>query len=210
MPDVTGEPVLISSLNQLAFCARRFGLMFVDGLWQENEHTVLGTLLHENADEPSIETDSGVTTITSLPIFSDAHGLMGRADVVEVIAGRHFPVEYKKGRRKSFDNDDIQLCAQALCLEEMFNEVIVEGSIYHATSRKRRKVIIDDALREKTIAMIDQARNILETGLVAPAVFHSWCEECSLFQLCMPEITEKNSIGSVLKYQKQIWETKAD
>src|SRR6266508_3366071 len=105
------ELVSISALNQYVFCPRRCALMHVEGIWRDNEHTVIGSLLHDHADEPGYAADDGETV----------------------------PVEYKKGKRRSFENDDIQLCAQALCLEEMFACEVSRGFIYHAASRRRRE-----------------------------------------------------------------------
>ena len=114
------EPVLISSLNDYVFCPRRCAFHQIEGVWADNEHTVISSLLHERADEPGYETDAGVTLLRALPLVSGRYGLTGRADIVEVREDGYIPVEYKKGKRRKFDNDDVQLCAQALCLEEMF------------------------------------------------------------------------------------------
>src|SRR6266581_4919213 len=131
------EPVMISALNQYVFCPRRCALMHVEGIWSDNEHTTIGTLLHDHTDEPGYETDGAVTLLRALPLYSSHYGLVGKADIVEMRAGVPAPVEYKKGKRRQFENDDIQLCAQALCLEEMFGVAVTEGCIYHAAKRFR-------------------------------------------------------------------------
>ncbi|MCI0419164.1 MAG: CRISPR-associated protein Cas4, partial [Acidobacteria bacterium] len=110
------ERVPISALNQYLFCPRRCALMHVEGIFIENEHTILGSLLHDHSDEPGYETDEGVTVLRALPLFSDRYGLTGKADIVELGGGTPLPVEYKKGKKRHFENDDVQLCAQALCL----------------------------------------------------------------------------------------------
>lgn len=137
---MSSEPVMISALNQYVFCPRRCALMHVEGIWHDNTHTTIGALLHDHTDPPGYETDGAVTVLRALPLYSSHYGLVGRADIVEMRAGTPTPVEYKKGKRRRFDNDDIQLCAQALCLEEMFDVSVTEGCIYHAASKRRRQV----------------------------------------------------------------------
>jgi CRISPR-associated exonuclease Cas4 len=109
--------VSIASLNQFVFCPRRCALMFVEGIWEDNTHTLEGTLLHEHTDEAGYETDGNAKLLRTLPLFSNRYGLSGKADIVEIHQTEIIPVEYKKGKKRRFENDDIQLCAQGLCLE---------------------------------------------------------------------------------------------
>src|SRR2546430_8270868 len=151
-PESEVEPMLISALNQYVFCPRRCALMFVEGIWDDNEHTAIGSLLHDHTDEPGYETEAGVMLLRALPLFSHRYGLSGKADIVEGQKlkddrGKHklyAPVEYKKGKRRKWDNDEVQLCAQAFCLEEMFETEVPRGFIYHAASKRRREVIFDE------------------------------------------------------------------
>ncbi len=186
------EPVPISALNQMLFCPRRCALMHVEGIWVENEHTVMGTLLHDNVDRRGYETACGVTLLRALPLRSDRYGLSGRADIVEIHDGTYAPVEYKKGRRRRFDNDDVQLCAQALCLEEMFACEVPVGYVFHAASKRRREVIFDWKLRAQTIDTIDRVRELLASGETPAAVLLPRCDGCSLRGICMPEITDRS------------------
>jgi CRISPR-associated exonuclease Cas4 len=183
------EPVLISALNQYVFCPRRCALMHIEGIWADNEHTVIGSLLHEHTDEPGYETDGDVTLLRALPLYSTRYGLAGKADVVELRQGRPCPVEYKKGRRRQFENDDIQLCAQALCLEEMFGATVTEGFIYHAASKRRRRVVFDEQLRAETIRTIEAVRQMLADACVPAAELKPRCDGCSLRGVCLPELS---------------------
>jgi CRISPR-associated exonuclease Cas4 len=198
------EVVAISALNQHVFCPRRCALMHVEGIWRDNEHTVIGSLLHDNADEPGYETADGVTLLRALPLYSERYGLTGKADIVELQDGEPIPVEYKKGKRRRFENDDIQLCAQAFCLEEMFACEVSRGFIYHAASRRRREVIFDWRLREETAAAIKAVRGMLAAGCVPAAELKPRCDGCSLRGVCMPELTGLAASPELLEYQRKL------
>ena len=200
------EPVLISALNQYVFCPRRCALMHVEGIWSDNEHTTIGTLLHDHTDEPGYETDGDVTLLRALPLYSLRYGLVGRADVVEMRAGVPTPVEYKKGKRRQFENDDMQLCAQALCLEEMFDVAVTDGCIYHAASKRRRKVAFDERLRRETLQTIDAVRRLLAEERVPPAILKPRCDGCSLRGICLPELTGADaSMARQVEYQRHLY-----
>jgi len=203
---MASEPVLISALNQYVFCPRRCALMHIEGIWSDNEHTTVGSLLHDHADEPGYETDGAVTLLRALPLYSSRYGLVGKADIVEMRAGVPAPVEYKKGKRRQFENDDIQLCAQALCLEEMFGVAVTEGCIYHAASKRRRKVVFDEKLRSETLQTIDAVRRLLADIHVPPAVLKPRCDGCSLYSICLPELTGAGaSAERQERYQRQLF-----
>ena len=122
------DPLPLSLLNDYLYCPRRAALKAIEGWWGENEHTVIGSLAHEHADLPGYEVARGVTLLRALPVWSERLGLSGKCDIVERHQnGSLVPVEYKKGRRRTFENDDAQLCAQALCLEEMFGAAVQNG-----------------------------------------------------------------------------------
>lgn len=201
------ENVLVSSLNQYCFCPRRCALIHVEGVFENNEHTIKGSLLHDHTDTPGYETtEDGATILRALPLFSKKHGLVGKADVVEMKDEQPTPVEYKKGRKKKWDNDDIQLCAQAFCLEEMFDTKIPTGFIYHAGSKKRREVFFDESLRKKTIETINAVRQMIRDKNVPPAILLPHCDGCSLRKICMPELTG-TKMETANKYGKTLWET---
>ncbi|MGB7549636.1 MAG: CRISPR-associated protein Cas4 [Terracidiphilus sp.] len=184
----------LSLLNDFLFCPRRAALKAVDGCWGENVHTVKGDLAHEHADLPGYEVAKGVKLLRALPVFSDRLGLSGKCDIVEQNAeGTLSPVEYKKGPRRKFINDDAQLCAQALCLEEMFGKAVLRGAVFHAASRRRRDVEFTPQLRRTIEEAISALHTLVETGTVPPAVFKTACEECSLYEICLPKLTSRPS-----------------
>lgn len=191
----------LSLLNDFLYCPRRAALKAVEGYRGENIHTVLGDQVHEHADLNGFEVARGVTLLRALPVWSDRLGLSGKCDIVEAEpenARRRVcpgnvkslrPVEYKKGRKRPFENDDVQLCAQGLCLEEMFGISISSGAIFHAQSKRRREVVFTDDLRAKTERAIHDLRDLLEEDHILRAIYKPQCSECSLYHLCLPEIT---------------------
>ena len=149
------EPLPLSALNHLLYCERRCALIHIEGVFEENAFTLEGSLRHEAADTPGYETRSGVRAVRALPLYSRRLGLSGRADIVEFSrapGGRELPcpIDYKRGARRRWENDDVQLCAQALCLEEMLGVEVPRGAIFHAASKRRREVEFAPQLREAT------------------------------------------------------------
>mgnify|MGYP001610427680 CR=1 FL=1 len=199
------DPLPLSALNDFLYCQRRAALKFIEGLRGANEHTVLGDLAHEHVDSPGYEQRAGWELLRALPLFSDKLGLTGKADLVEVrcadfetqIPERKSPmprritearpVEYKKGPKRRFDNDEVQLCAQALCLEEMFEVAIESGAIYHAASARRTEVAFDASLRARTIQAISDLRALLLSSAAPAAELKPQCDGCSLHEICLPE-----------------------
>lgn len=183
------DPLPLSALNDFLYCPRRAALKFIEGWRSENTHTVIGDLHHENADLPGYEVAKGVKLLRALPVFSERLGLSGKCDIVEQRPdGSLYPVEYKKGKRRQFDNDDAQLCAQALCLEEMFQQKIAGGAVFHAASKRRREVEFTPELRALTEKGVADLRALLEAGTVPLVPYEPRCEECSLFEICLPKI----------------------
>jgi len=203
------ERIPLSAINQYLFCNRRAALIHIDGIFVDNEHTLLGDIAHEHADLPGYEIAEGAKLLRALPVWSERLGLNGKCDIVEVELGSTSnlkseaadwksrgiaalrPVEYKKGKRRKFDNDDAQLCAQALCLEEMFRTHIERGAIFHAASKRRREVEFTPELRQLTETAIADLHALIESGKIPPAIFKPQCEECSLFEICLPQITSR-------------------
>lgn len=197
MPKELKEPpeiIPISLLNDFLYCHRRAALKLIEGWRSANEHTIRGDIVHEHADLPGYEVARGVKLLRALPIFSERLGLNGKCDIVEQRPdGSLFPVEFKTGRRRRFENDDAQLCAQALCLEEMFSQPIHAGAIFHADSKRRREVAFTPELRGAVLSALDALRALLTSGEVPPPVFKDACEECSLFGLCLPKAIENQA-----------------
>ncbi len=184
------DPIPLSLLNDYLYCQRRAALKAIEGWRGTNEHTVIGGSVHEQADVSGYENIRGVTLLRALPIWSDRLSLSGRCDIVERHSdGSLVPVEFKKGRRRKFDNDDAQLCAQALCLEEMFGLDISQGAIFHARSKRRRKIVFTEKLRHFTEQAIEAMHRLIEKEVVPNAIHKPQCSECSLFDYCLPEIT---------------------
>lgn len=189
------EPTPLSALNHHLYCARRAYLIHAERVFVDNEHTLLGDLAHEAVDTPGYEHRAGWELLRALPLFSDTLGLSGKADLVEVrrdpadathIAAAR-PVEYKKGPSRRWSNDQVQLCAQALCLEEMFGLRIESGLIFHAASAKRDEVVFDAQLRSLTLATLDALRATLARAAAPAAVLTPRCDGCSLRPACLPE-----------------------
>jgi CRISPR-associated exonuclease Cas4 len=180
----------ISALEHHMYCPRQCALIHVDGLWEDNEHTVRGQRGHRRADAPDdSRRERRKRVLRALAIWSERLGLTGRADVVEVEPdGRLFPVEYKIGRRHG-DAAHIQLCAEAMCLEEMFGVEVPSGGLWLSGPRRRLPVTFDDALRITTLRMIDEVRaSLLAPGLPA-AIDDPRCTHCQLRDACLPEMT---------------------
>jgi CRISPR-associated exonuclease Cas4 len=200
------ELLPLSLLNDYLYCPRRAALKIVEGWRAENKHTVLGDIVHEHADLPGYEVAKGIKLLRALPVFSDRLGLNGKCDIVEQHSGGSLcPVEYKKGKRRQFENDDAQLCAQALCLEEMFNAGIPRGAVFHAESKRRREVEFTPELRTLTEEAIQQLHRLLALEQVPPAEFKPACEECSLFKICLPRVTSQPA--SLRRAAAQLFET---
>lgn len=181
-------PVLVSMLSQYAYCPRRCAIMFVEQMYEDNEYTLRGQAIHEGVDEPGWLTQDGHRVERALLIWSEKLGLQGKCDAVLFLQdGTPYPVEYKSGKRSYKRADDIQLCAQAMCLEEMFGKPVPEGAIYYFSSRKRRNVPFDSALRQMTLHTIEQVRLLLRSLHMPPPVNDSRCPNCSVVGLCLPE-----------------------
>lgn len=181
----------ISALQHLLFCARQCALIHIEGLWAENRFTVEGRHVHRKAHDGPNETRQGVRTARGLALRSFRLGLAGVADVVEFRptpegATVPFPVEYKRGRPKSHDADRVQLCAQALCLEEMLGAVIPAGALFYGKTRRRLGVKFDATLRGLTEQTCERLHALIASGKTPRAVRELKCDRCSLFELCLP------------------------
>jgi len=195
-PPAPPTQIPISALNHFTFCPRRCALIHVEGVFEENASTLGGRVAHENVDDAGFEERPGVRIVRGLPLFSDRLGLSGRADVVEfrTAAGGPeipYPVEYKRGARRQWKNDDLHACAQGLCLEEMFGVAVARGAIFHLASRRRREVEFTPDLRSAVGRALEEVRRLLAGGTTPPAIRQPHCDGCSLHSLCLPEITEQ-------------------
>lgn len=215
-PDWGGErePIPLSAINQYLFCPRRAALIHLEGIFEDNEHTLRGDIVHEHSDLPGYEVAKGVLLWRALPVWSERLGLSGKCDIVEVELDTNpkseirnpkslRPVEFKLGKRRKWENDDAQLCAQALCLEEMFGIPVPRGAIFHADSKRRREVEFTAELRARTERAIAELHALLASSEISnrnseipklpAAVWRPACEECSLFDVCLPKATAQTS-----------------
>lgn len=192
------EALSISYLNALEYCPRRFYYECVLHEFIENAHVVEGNMRHERSDSGTTTTEDGVTTKRRIWVWSDRLQLSGFADVVEEQDGHVVPIEYKKGKMGEWLNDHVQLCAQALCLEEMLDCTILLGYIFYFGSAHREEVVFTEELRQHTEQAIQQAFLLIEQGQLPPPLvgkatkrstlptLHPRCKDCSLEPLCLP------------------------
>lgn len=187
MPD---EPTIaISALQHWSYCPRQCALIHVEQVFSENLFTSRGRAVHALVDEPGAENAGTVCIERAMPLWSDALGLSGRADLVEFAKdGTPYPVEYKHGPRRAKRHDELQLVGQAICLEEMTGRQVPEGAIFHFSSRRRRKVQITEPLRIETRQTITAVRAMLSKPHLPPPANDKRCRYCSLIKLCQPAI----------------------
>lgn len=185
---MTDESLPISALQHWLFCPRQCALIHVERLWEENSLTAEGRVLHERADEGAPESRKGMRVLRSVQIASARLGVHGVADVVEFRGGQPYPVEYKRGRPKAHRADEVQLCAQSICLEEMTGLAVPEGALFYGTRRRRQVVAFDAELLRLTARVAGEARAAMVTGKLPPPVHDPGrCEGCSLNMLCRPQ-----------------------
>ena len=187
MPDAT-DPIMLSALEHYAYCPRQCALIHVEQVWSENLYTMRGQDVHERVHDDSSHELAGVRLESSLPVWSRVLNLTGKADLVEFHGEQPYPVEYKSGRRKRGTPEIIQLCAQAICLEEMFSVAVPKGALFWHGSRERQEVVFTDAMREQVKRVTQAVREMLEQRITPPPVNDKRCENCSLKESCIPYI----------------------
>lgn len=178
----------LSALEHYAYCARQCALIHVEQVFDENVFTLRGRAVHEHVDEPGTAEEDGVRVERALPLWSHRYGLTGKADIVEFHEGVPYPVDYKHGAKRAKTHDDLQLCGQALCLEEMLGVAVPSGAIYHFGSRRRREVLFTSSLRDTTLRTVEQVRAMLRENRLPPAPNDARCPNCSLIETCMPKV----------------------
>jgi len=207
----------LSSLQHLSFCPRQWGLIHLEGIWSENVSTLEGRFLHEKSDGYATEAWADVRIARGLRLRSLRLGLSGKADVVEFhrmpkaegsrkgirLAGARglwtpYPVEYKRGRPKMGHWDEVQLCAQALCLEEMLDVVVPEGALFYGKTRRRHEVRFVAPIREEPEALAGELHELSGKGVTPAVEYSSRCKGCSIMDACLPLVAGKKR--SVIKY----------
>ncbi|WP_297480633.1 CRISPR-associated protein Cas4 [Ferrovum sp.] len=188
MENPSDEVVALSALQHWIYCPRQCGLIHLEQVFEDNVHTARGQAVHHLVDTPGYEIKSGVRVERALPVWCDRLNLIGKADLVEFyVDGSVYPVEFKHGAKRQKLHDDIQLAAQAICLEEMLKHPVPKGAIFHATSHRRREVTITPELRQLVGETADAIRAMLASGKLPPPANDARCNECSLKDICQPE-----------------------
>lgn len=199
----------VSALQHLVFCERQCALIHVEQAWSENRLTAEGRILHERVHERGQESRGNVRKEFGVPLRSLRLGLVGVADVVEFHrAGTNdvwkpFPIEYKRGKPKADRCDEVQLCAQAMCLEEMLEREIAAGAIFYGRIRRRHDVTFADQLRKETEQMAFRLHELIRSRRTPPAQYAPRCKRCSLYSVCMPKLGKKSSVA---EYMAQVVE----
>jgi CRISPR-associated exonuclease Cas4 len=184
----------LSALQHLLFCERQCALIHIEQVWSENLFTAEGRIMHERVDSGGRESRGTVRLAYGLSLHSFRLGLVGKADVVEfhrTEAGdwQPFPVEHKRGRAKKENWDRVQLCAQALCLEEMLGLAVPAGALFYGKSRRRQDVVFNAELREEVEVAANRLHELVCSGRTPPVRYEKKCESCSLINICMPKVT---------------------
>lgn len=206
------ELVPLSALQHLIFCERQCALIHVEQLWIENLYTAEGRIMHEKTDSGIRESRGNVRIEYGMPLRSLRLGLVGKADVVEFHLIKEkpkqkwqaFPVEYKRGKPKKDNCDKVQLCAQAMCLEEMLNVDIFEGALFYGKTRRRQDVEFNKGLRQETENAAKRVHELIRAGKTPKPEYTSKCDSCSFVGICLPKTIQKNR--SVNRYLKQAME----
>ncbi len=193
------KTLYLSRLQHYLFCPRQFALIELECAWEENLFTAEGQVMHEKVNSGGHETRGDIKTVRTLRLGHEALGLEGVADVVEYHTDDTgtkipFPIEYKRGKPKSHRADEVQLCAQALCLEDMHDCIVPKGALFYGKTRRRHAVDFDEELRQITLDAINECRHIIESGQTSkPNYSTSKCRNCSLKDVCHPKIFNKNA-----------------
>ena len=190
---INTEPVVqIAAIEHYSYCPRQCALIYGDTIWAENSHTIRGTRAHRRADDPEASrTERGHQMLRSVPLWSEQYGLAGRSDIVELHpSGVVYPVEYKTGVRHGVAAD-LQLCAQAICLEEMLGVSITKGAVWYGRTRRRHPVRFTEVLRAQTLEIVEIIRAQIISGSLPKAVNDSRCSQCQLVNHCLPEVVSR-------------------
>lgn len=196
------ELIPISALQHWAYCPRQCALIHIEQVWSENVFTAQGRGLHEKVHDAETETRDGVRIVRGLRLHSLVLGLVGQADVVEFVPAesgvalpgcdgfwRPYPVEYKRGKPKLDASDEMQLCAQAICLEEMLGADIDEGALFYGRPRRRKKIAFTEVLRRQTQQAAAEVHELFRRGQTPKVAYSKKCPSCSLVKVCMPKTT---------------------
>lgn len=196
--DEIENPIPLSALQHAVYCLRQAALIHLERLWEENLLTAQGRVLHETIDEPAAHRRKDVRRVNAMALSCRRLGIAGTADLVEFRAGQNgesaYPVEFKRGKPKPHRADEVQLCAQALCLEEMTGRPVSEGALFYAETKRRKPVVFDPELRRLTEETIAALAQVFATGQTPAAHYRAeTCRACSLLDLCRPKAGAKSA-----------------
>ena len=189
------NPILISALEHYGYCPRQCALIHREQTYDENIFTLQGNAVHERVDRPGTAVAGEIRSEYAVPLWSTSLGVVGKADLVEFRGDTPYPVEYKHGPARRGTPSELQLCAQAMCLEEMLGLEVPKGAIYHHSSRRRREVLFTDNLRGAVEQAVTDVRRILSENVLPQAPADSRCRNCSLIESCLPfVVSDKEGI----------------
>ena len=209
--------LMISGIQHFRFCRRQWALIHVEQQWEENVHTIIGEVMHKRAHDPYLrEKRKDTIVVCALPVASKTMGVSGECDIVEFhrcddgirLFGHRglysvYPIEYKKGKPKNADEDQLQLTAQAMCLEEMFTTTISEGAIYYGEIKRREVVEFTEDLRNNVVEIFQEMHQYYTTKYTPKVKKSKACSSCSLKEICLPSLEKSISVG---EYMAQILE----
>lgn len=194
MPHNADELLPLRYLNDLLFCERRLALHLIEQIWKDNQYTAEGVYSHKKVDQTANLKRGDKRNVTGMMLVSYHLGVTGKADLVEFRSDDNgaslnvpYPVDFKRGKKRRWENDEVQLCAQAMCLEEMLHMDVPKGAIFHIKSQHRREVLFDMSLRQQTITTAARVHEIVHTGITPSAEWKPRCKGCSLLETCMPK-----------------------
>lgn len=204
---------MLSGLNHFMFCRRRWALVHIEQLWNENEYTLDGHYMHERVHDASFTESRGSVLLSrGMPVRSASLNITGVCDMVELhrdpqgvsIQGREgtwrlYPIEYKRGKPNERGADEMQLCAQAMCLEEMFVTDIPEGAVFYGETHRRLPVVFSEELRQKVCASLEEMHRLFERGYTPRAKMTRACKNCSLVELCQPGLSKQMSASEYVR-----------
>ena len=193
------EAILVSALEHYSYCPRQCALIHREQTYDENIYTLRGNAVHERVDQAGGSVADGVRVETALPLWSASLGMTGKADVVEFCGETPYPVEYKHGPMRRGQHADLQLCAQAMCLEEMLGVSVPKGAVYHFSSRRRREVVFTPELRQKVRDAVEAIRQILQSDRLPHPAADARCKHCSLIESCLPFVVASQAKLSALQ-----------
>jgi CRISPR-associated exonuclease Cas4 len=210
------DMLMLSGIQHYMFCPRQWALIHIEQQWGDNRLTVEGEILHNNVDNPAYrQKNKGIVTLRSVSVASRRLGLYGITDAVELLPSDNagnaiihpryagywtpFPVEYKRGRSKPDERDEVQLAAQVICLEEMYGVHIARGALYYGETKHREQVEISEALRKLTEECASEMHRLYANRTTPPAIKKPHCRSCSLVDICLPELSQCTDVEQYLK-----------